>query len=187
MYTHLKNSHSKYYSLLNRKTETDVSNPDCELNPKKRKVGPLDVAFHVPIKKASVKWNNVTGAITSFLVKSMVPIRTVEQESFIAMVKQLEPGYQVPSRKYFTETAIPKAYNDLVEKVKAQLKGAVHFSITSDAWTSAINMNPYVSVTLHFIDDDWKLISKNLSTIFAPEDHTGNCSLLSIISIVINV
>ena len=51
-----------------------------------------------------------------------------------------------------------------------------YFAITSDAWTSAVNLNPYLSLTYHFIDEQWNIQALNLETMFAPESHTGECS-----------
>ena len=45
-------------------------------------------------------------------------------------------------------------------------------TLTTDLWSSA-TMAPYMSLTVHFIDQDWKLVSKCLQTSFLPEDHTA--------------
>ena len=41
-----------------------------------------------------------------------------------------------------------------------------------DLWSSSASQ-PYLSYTVYFINDDWKLCSKCLKTAFCPEDHTG--------------
>ncbi|XDV18076.1 hypothetical protein PO909_023848 [Leuciscus waleckii] len=46
------------------------------------------------------------------------------------------------------------------------------YSATTDLWSSRTT-EPYISLTIHFIDDDWKLRSRCLQTAFFPEDHTG--------------
>lgn len=142
-------------------------------------VGPLDLMYrkHQPIVKGSSKWGQITNKICNLLVKAMLPIHLVEHDYFVELINFLEPGYTVPSRKYFTDVAIPSRYADATTAVKAVLtdkKGSTFFfSVTSDAWTSAVNMNPYLSLTCHFIDESWNLVAKNLETSFTPEDHTG--------------
>lgn len=156
--------------------ETDTSSSKQPVVRKRKFEGPLDRAFRSanPIKKNTPKWHKITDSVTNFLVKSMSPIRTVELESFKELLHVMEPGYQVPSRKYFSEEAIPKTYNNAVSKLKIEIQGTMkYFSLTTDAWSSAVNMNPYVSLTCHYINNDWKLVSRNLTTVFAPEDHTG--------------
>ena len=39
---------------------------------------------------------------------------------------------------------------------------------------SSIGLKPYISYTLHYIDQDWQIQSLSLSTNFLPEDHTGH-------------
>ena len=56
--------------------------------------------------------------------------------------------------------------------VKAKMSGAKYFAATTDLWTSC-NSHPYVSYTVHFIDDDWQLLSFCLDTVLLFEDHTG--------------
>ena len=48
------------------------------------------------------------------------------------------------------------------------------FSSTTDLWSSIhVGMRPYMSYTIDFIDEEWKLNSRCLQTHFIPEDHTG--------------
>nr|XP_023678533.1 zinc finger BED domain-containing protein 4-like [Paramormyrops kingsleyae] len=47
------------------------------------------------------------------------------------------------------------------------------FSATTDLWSSR-TMQPYLSLTVHFINDDWALRSICLQTAYFPDDHTGD-------------
>ena len=49
----------------------------------------------------------------------------------------------------------------------------VFFSGTTDIWSS-YGMVPYLSYTIHFIDNDWELKSRCLQTVFIPQDHTAD-------------
>ena len=40
----------------------------------------------------------------------MLPVYTIEKEGFANLLKQIDPQYELPSRKYFSKTAIPKLY-----------------------------------------------------------------------------
>ena len=46
------------------------------------------------------------------------------------------------------------------------------FSLTTDLWTSASH-DPYLSLTMHYIDKQWNLKSINLETTPMFDDHTG--------------
>lgn len=114
-----------------------------------------------------------TASVVKFLATSMQPFSLVEEESFKKMIKTLNPRYTLPSRKYFSGIAIPKLYNDAVEQLKAKIQGhANNSSITCDCWTS-IAGQPYVGITLHFIDESWELISVCLCCFLFEENHTA--------------
>ena len=102
----------------------------------------------------------------------MMPIYTVEKSGFQQLLKDFDPKYQLPSRKYFSQQAIPKLYNETRETILQQLESAEFFSATSDMWSSN-TMEPYMSYTVHFIDSDWKLQSRCLQTLYTPADHTA--------------
>lgn len=121
--------------------------------------------------KKSKRWNEITNAVTFHLAIDMVPLSTVEKRGFREMVKTLDPRYVLPSRNYFSRTAIPDLYTIHRAKVEAALANVSHFSATTDLWSSR-TMEPYLSLTVHFISDDWLLQSHCLQTGFFPDDHT---------------
>lgn len=63
-------------------------------------------------------------------------------------------------------------YQTCRKKVAAELKSVKHFAATSDLWSSRM-MEPYLSLTLHYIDDEWKLHNRCLETAYFPVDHTS--------------
>ena len=112
-------------------------------------------------------------AVTYFLAKDVHPLHTVDKLGFRQLVFKLNPRYQLPSRKHFTEYEVPKLYNHVRDfVVKPTITEAKHFSATTDLWTSAATV-PFMTVTIHFIDNEWVLRSYCLSTFPLYEDHTG--------------
>ena len=109
--------------------------------------------------------------LTVYLAKDMVPIYTDEKPGFKQLVDAFDKQYELPSRKYFTKTAIPTLYNATRDTVAVEISDVMYFSATTDLWSSE-GMKPYLSYTIHFIRD-WKLRSRCLQTSFMPEDHTG--------------
>ena len=65
---------------------------------------------------------------------------------------RLDAKYQLPSRKYFSETAIPRLYSSVREKVMEELSSVEYFSGTTDLWSS-VGLKMYISYTIHYIDD----------------------------------
>ena len=118
------------------------------------------------------KWKELTDAITYFIAKDALPIYTVEKPRFKQLLSSLDPRYEVPSRSCFSMTALPTLNASTRDKEKQELSEVQHFSATTDLWFS-IRMQPYISYTIHFIHDEWKLQNRCLQTHFLPDDHTG--------------
>ena len=65
---------------------------------------------------------------------------------FKHLVAKLNPRYELPSRKHFSEYELPKLYNHVRDStVKPKLMQAEHFSATTDLWTSSATCSLYVS------------------------------------------
>ena len=122
---------------------------------------------------SSKKWKHLTDSVTYCLAKDMLPLYTVEKEGFQKLLKAFDSQYQLPNRKYFTNTAIPALYASTQEKVSNSISGAKYFAATMDMWSSATSA-PYMSYTVHFIDPQWSLQSWCLQTLFVPQDHDAN-------------
>ncbi|KAK0134681.1 Zinc finger BED domain-containing protein 1 [Merluccius polli] len=78
----------------------------------------------------------------------------------------------IPSRKFFSETAIPKLYHEVKSGVKEKLSRAERVALTCDAWTSQATES-HVTLTAHYIAEDWSLSSHVLQTRAMSECHTG--------------
>ena len=125
-----------------------------------------------PYSTDSKKWKQVTEKLTIMLAKLMLPFSLVDEKVFHDFVGELDPRYKPPSRKYMSDTAIPAKYNDVKSKVIADLKEAKYVSLTTDAWSSS-TLDPYLSLTVHFLTPTWKLQCYCLRTIYLPDSHTG--------------
>ncbi|XP_077100033.1 E3 SUMO-protein ligase ZBED1 [Siphateles boraxobius] len=101
----------------------------------------------------------------------MVSYYTVEKQSFKDLITTFDSQYELPGRSYFSNTAIPRAYNRVRGELQQAVSAVDYFSLTTDMWSST-KMTPYMSLTFHFIDTEWTLVSKCLQTSFLPEDHT---------------
>ncbi|XP_019858606.1 PREDICTED: zinc finger BED domain-containing protein 1-like [Amphimedon queenslandica] len=122
--------------------------------------------------RSSKKWQLITDTVTFCLAKDSLPLNLVEKPGFQKMIRNLDPKYDLPSRKYFSNIAIPKMYGQLKDTVTKDLENIHHFSCTSDLWSSA-TMEPYISLTVHFVTDQFEFKSRCLQTLFCPDDHTG--------------
>ena len=102
-------------------------------------------------------------------MKDIRPIATVEREGFKDMIKLLEPGYEVPCRKYFTQLLHTK-YESGVTSLRKVIKDEIE--AMGNIWTSLTNES-YISVTVHYINKEWEMASYILDTATFPGHHTG--------------
>ena len=97
----------------------------------------------------------LTDSITYCLAKDMLPLHNVEKKGFRLLVERLDPQYDLPSSKYFSNTAIPGLFEKTKENVFANLQIAEYVSATMDMWSSEL----YLCFTLHYIGKEWNLQS----------------------------
>ena len=108
-------------------------------------------------------------ALVNMVVKDSQPFSIVEDGGFKAFVALLDPTYTMPSRKAVKNMVFRK-YEEEKTKAKAAMQKVQAVSLTSDMWTS-INMEAYLAVTCHYVDDTSKLATVLLGVLPFPETH----------------
>ena len=114
----------------------------------------------------------LTNSAMYCIAKDMLPMYSVEKPGFKRMLTVLYKRYEPPSQSYMSKVAIPRAYNSTEEQVK-DLAHVDYHSATTDCWSSH-GMKPYLSYTIHYIDQEWTLQSRCLQTLYLSEDHTAS-------------
>ncbi|XP_065119297.1 E3 SUMO-protein ligase ZBED1-like [Paramisgurnus dabryanus] len=161
MHEHLKRKHPG--ALRPQNDETAAKRQSCVSDFFQKR----NATVCTPIMAAGI-----TDSILKMIVKDMRPLSIVEGRGFREMVSTLCPGYTLPSRPHFT-TLMENKYEMTLEKVKTSLKKVkTKITLTTDAWTS-IATEAYLGVTCHFINENWELISYNLTTMPLEERHTA--------------
>ena len=78
-----------------------------------------------PIVKLSAKskgYQKNTESIAECIIGDLLPLSIVDSMHFRGMVNTLSNGtYDPPHRKYFTQTLLPKMYNESVEELKKEM------------------------------------------------------------------
>ncbi|KAK6196399.1 hypothetical protein SNE40_001632 [Patella caerulea] len=98
------------------------------------------------------------------------PINIVNCEGFKNFVAALNPDYILPCRTTITKH-VHLLYDQVKQDVIKELDNR-YISLTSDIWTSITN-HAYISLTAHYLTDDWKLENKLLATRLMANKHTG--------------
>lgn len=175
LFHHLKQWHKLQYEecvKLRAAEAPAASRPQPEKAPSPKQSS-LRASFSrtVPYEKKSDMWCTITKAVSYHIAKDMVPIATVKQVGFKKLLKTMDPRYELPSRNYFAREALPQMYNEVRLSLADRLANVTHFALTSDMWSSR-TCGPYMSVTVHFIQD-WEIKTVCLQTSYFPQDHTG--------------
>ena len=102
-----------------------------------------------------------------------ISIALVEGFGFIEFISVVEPNYmyKIPSRKHILEV-LHGMYKELHCKVMEDLTKAQWVSLTGHLWTS-LAMDTYLGITVHFINEDWELMTRVLQTSELKDSHTG--------------
>uniref|UniRef100_UPI003AB020EE E3 SUMO-protein ligase ZBED1-like n=1 Tax=Centroberyx gerrardi TaxID=166262 RepID=UPI003AB020EE len=101
-------------------------------------------------------------AVTTFVVKGLHPLATVETPWFGEMIKTLNPQYSPPSRESLSNHLIPDWYNVEKENIISELKNVSKVAITTDGWSSTCQ-DRYLTVTAHYLTEG-KMQQKVLKT-----------------------
>lgn len=100
------------------------------------------------------------------------PFNMVEHEYFQEWVKSLRPHYPLKCR-VTVRKEIYAYYLAEKEKLYAYFKTInSRFSATMDMWTSNQNKG-YMCLTLHWVDDDWKMQKRIINFFHVEGRHTG--------------
>ena len=133
---------------------------------------PTITGFVQPKRRCDVtREGKITALITQMITQEMLPFSFVEAKAFRDLMEFVEPEYTVPSRRTAT-SRVETMYADAVEKLKNSLQMAGKVAITTDSWT-ALTTESYVTITCHFIDNDWKVQTAVLQTRSTDDRHTA--------------
>ena len=86
----------------------------------------------------------------------------------------------MPSRKYVTETVLHKIYTGIKEELfkLVHAPGVEYYSFTTDVWSTNVASHSLLSLTGHWIDENFQKISAVLAVEELLGSHTGNHTYL---------
>ena len=171
---HLQRSHSTELAEL----YSDKAGPSG-LSTKREAVAvqqslPGIVERSLPFPSDSIKHKRLVDATATFICQSLQPLRIVDDSSFRTLLQTAEPRFQLPHRTHFTTKVIPTKYRQVRAGIEQQLATVEKCTLTTDLWTSQYQQRAYISLTVHFVDDNFDLQCKCLQTLEIPQDHTAS-------------
>ena len=159
---HLVNAHS--IKLIDNETvipspgnSSDEEKNDSPVTPKGQKYG-QDVQ------------NKLTKYYLNFLIQDLQPFHLSQSKSFLQFCHALNPKYIVPNNQTMREQTNLTFLSRKAEIIKNISLNKSLFNFTTDGWSS-IRVDPYIALTCHFIDNNWKVKSFLLDFKDFPHPH----------------
>lgn len=135
-----------YYSLDDRYSDESSSSTAAAPRLTQKK---LDLRPPLSEKRK----RDITNKIAEFVALDMRPVHIVEGQGFKELMRALEPGYTVPKRETVMH-AVDAKYTSTRAEIYKLIQKCKAVSLTTDIWTS-LQMEAYLTVTAHFITEDW--------------------------------
>lgn len=136
------------------------------------------LADMVPEKSLSQKEENALHQkVAEMVALDVQPYSIVEDRGFKALMKEVVPGYSLPSRTKLLRVLVPCLYNDTRTKVCAEMRRAFEcgmntFVFMSDLWTLRANES-YLSLIVCFLTTAFEIKRFTLNMRHMPESHSA--------------
>lgn len=140
---------------------------------RKKRMLQSSVKSYIPKKMPSTQKNRIDFLIMKLFIKDYQPFSMVEDEGFRDLITEILPNYEIPSRRYFSETILDNLYETATNELKEKLVTVKGVCITTDHWTSSANES-YMGVTVHYIDQEFNMCSNLLECIRFEGSHTAS-------------
>ena len=118
----------------------------------------------------AIKIHNHIGEMMALDIQ---PYSIVEDLGFRKLIEEMCPNYQIPSRSYFSENIVPQIYNNLFNSIKSNISAASYISLTTDIWTANSSNVAFISMTAHWLSNEFSQQRAVLRVMHFPESHTG--------------
>ena len=173
---HLKKNHSEEYQQFMKSIEDAVEGNTRNDQPKR---GCRQLSLHESTENAR-RWDindsraqNIHTRIGEMIALDYQPFSVVEDVGFCRLLHAIEPKYNIPSRKYFTETVVPEIHDRIKKAVAKEIAAVRNMSFTTDIWSTAVNMHSLLSLTAHWVTESFERKSAVLHAKPFDGSHTG--------------
>ena len=112
--------------------------------------------------------------IAEMMAVDLQPFSLVEDPGFCRLMREADPQYIIPSRRYFSDVLIPQIHTKITSLVSQLLKSTQLISVTTDIWSSGHCHHSFMSLVAHFIvSESFEKKSLMLSCWKFDESHTA--------------
>ena len=182
LFYHLQKEHPGEFATLRNETSAAATPVTKSKHPPAISQSTMEtvLATSTPYAKNSSHNKQLLTATVEFICHGLHAVSTVDDASFRNLLAVADKRYTIPTRTNFSRKLIPEKYMEVRAQVQKELESASRLSITTDLWTSQHQHRSYISVTAHFITNDFKFLSRCLAAKEVAEDHNAE-SLASVL------
>jgi len=120
---HLRTTHSNLHSEVKAAMkESQIAIGSSSSSSRKRSADQLSLPEVQRYERKGKKWKELTDAVMFYIAKDCLPLYTVEKPGFKNLMAKFDSRYELPSRSYFSRTALPELYTDIRDKIRAELR-----------------------------------------------------------------
>jgi len=106
-------------------------------------------------------------------IEHSIAFSALDDDMFRGALEEFGVGVQsIPNRKQLVQEYLPLLSVLMHNMVDSKLQNASTVSITTDGWNN-IRQQRFISITAHFIDDEWNLQKNVLEVAKVSEEHSG--------------
>ncbi|MBN3273428.1 ZBED1 protein, partial [Polyodon spathula] len=157
MTNHLRLKHSEVFIASQARYRSTRS---CKSTYTRRTNQPVIVSHSSLMAKD--EWEKCTAKLAAMCAFDLRPISIVEGTGFKEFIKELNPLYEVPDRATVAHF-VRLQYEEEKQTLREKLANQVGMAFTLDLWVS-VATEAYVTVTTHFLDENWELNNCILAT-----------------------
>ena len=121
-------------------------------------------------KYGSDAQNRLSKYYLNFLIQDLQPFHLSQSKAFLQFCHALNPKYIVPNSQTMREQTNQSFVARKAEIIKDLSLNRSLFNFTTDGWSS-IRVDPYIALTCHYIDNNWKIRSVLLDFRDFPHPH----------------
>ena len=102
----------------------------------------------IKYKPGSLRKRGIDACILKLVTTDLQPLTIVENKGFRKLLTEIDPRYEMVSRKRLTQQLLPEKYNAEKANLMQEMDGVEYIAVTTDCWTSQ-QTEGYMTVTAH--------------------------------------
>lgn len=94
--------------------------------------------------------------IGEMIAADLQPFSVVSDLGFQRLLKKIAPNYSIPSESYFSEYIVPDIFQRVQAKIQKSINNAKYISLTTGIWTATATNSPFLTITGHWLTDQFE-------------------------------